>query len=164
MNDLNLVDIIYYIYIINFFVLFAVQYITKHILDFFFLCDKSKSFKRQFKKAHNFLYRNFFFNVFNKKYMNSSKCRNHVIVFYIFYVMIIIYGLFLVVSGKWFLLESYSTCVYKYLEIIYLVITSFYLLWYLLNCKGKGYHWWLPATWWKGSFQIDISNLKKTDN
>lgn len=163
MNKTMPIEFSYYIFIINICVLFLVYLITKNVLEFVFFYDKPKSFKRMYRKKHNFFYKIFWGFIFNRQYIQTTKHIKYLQRFYCFYLLLTVYGLALLFYTVLYSPKLDINSYFVYLEIIYVCIVFLYLLWYRLHCSGKGYHWWLPATWWKGSFQIDMSNLKKLD-
>ena len=150
------IEVCCYILILNLCALFLLYIITKNVLDFFFFIDKPKSFKRTYRKSHNFLYKSLFGFVYNKRYIQQSKYRKHIIGFYLFYLSLTVCGFILMLTGLGCFGEMSLDFIYKYFEMAYIAIVLVYLIWYRLHCKGKGYIWWLPATWWKGSFYINI--------
>ncbi len=145
-----------YIFILNLCALFLVYIETKNVLDFFFFIDKPKSFKRTYRKSHNFLYKSLFGYVFDKVYIQNSNCRKYIVGFYLLYLSLTLYGFILMLTGLGYFDEMSLVSIYKYFEMAYIAIVLVYLIWYRLHCRGKGYIWWLPATWWKGSFYINI--------
>lgn len=77
-----------WIFLSYFFVVFILLTVEcKEILCFYFFADKPKSFKKKYKKTHNFLYRAFFGFVFNNEYMRISRYYKYIVRFYITYLV-----------------------------------------------------------------------------
>lgn len=106
---------------------------TNEVMTFIFLADKTKSFKKKFRKRHHFFYRFFNCYIYNHTYMEDSRYKK---ILYIIYTLISFYCLmqtillfFLFISGE------QASNELLLLSVISIVLTIIYFLW----C---GYHSW----------------------
>lgn len=132
-------------------------------LVFFFFADKPKSFKKKYKKEHNFFYRLFFRFVYNREYMKNSRFYKYILRYYIAYLFQMLLSLMLFVLGVFG--NTAKTMNVTLFGIIYLAIGGFsciHYMWVLLHSKKRpGFHWYLPATWWRSDFFIDLPGCDK---
>lgn len=132
--------------------------IYNEILYFFFFADKSKKFRKKFKKEHNFLYRIFFGFVFNNEYMKMSRFYKYIVRCYIVYsLFVIIYSLLIVFSCFVNTTNQRQVEIFGLLMIILCIISVLNYMWYLLHSKKEaGFHWLIPVTWYKTRFYMDL--------
>ncbi len=156
MNQTIPIEFTCYILIINISALLLVYLISKNVLNYVFFADKPKSFKRGYRKKHNFFYKALFGYVFNKQYIQTTKYKSYLKVFYGIYILLTVYGTILSFYSLLSFKEANIPTFFKFFEIAYICIVLLYLLWYRLHCNGKGYCWWFPPTWWKGSFFMNL--------
>lgn len=159
LENLDLFIILYSF--LSFFLLLGSRHL---VLDFIFFYDKSKSFKRKYRKTHGFFYRWFSCFVFNKEYMNASKYKKYIFKHHVINALLIVFDILfgtvalLIDKGKIFMNEKVFRCIWM----VYFIFASFYFVWFVLQKKdGKGFHWFLPATWTKSDFYINLPELNE---
>jgi|GEM_PF-1090795 len=155
-----------WIFLSYFFVVFILLTVEcKEILCFYFFADKPKSFKKKYKKTHNFLYRAFFGFVFNNEYMQISRYYKYIVRFYIAYLVpvvtyfsLIIFSCFIDTS------DQRQTDIFGLLMILLFLITAAYDIWYIAHSeKEKGFCWFLPTTWRRSHFRMKLPDGQKRE-
>lgn len=143
-------------WVYNFLFLFAIHGSNKTMIDYFFFLDKSKSFRRKYRKGHNFLYKCFMCYVFNKEYLQASKYRRYIITYYIHYAFLKICGYVLeIISTNTIVKIDPDSTTLWIVVIIYIAVGLLSFVWFAIHHKGKGVKWLL---WEKGEFKMDKRN------
>lgn len=152
---------IYLFYYFFAFILLTVD--CKEILCFYFFADKPKSFKKKYKKTHNFLYRAFFGFVFNNEYMQISRYYKYIVRFYIAYLVpVVTYFLLIIFSCFIDTSDQRQTEFFGLLMIILFLISVIYYIWYIAHSKKeKGFCWFIPTTWRRSHFSMELPDGEK---
>lgn len=160
-----------WVYLAYCFIFFLITIgINKEVLYFFFFADKPKSFKREYKKKHNFFYRFFCCFVFNGEYMKKSKFYKYIVRYFIAYLIpVIFFAVLLIFSCFIDSTDQRQTDLFGLLMILMVTFAAANDIWYLLHSKKEpGFRWYLPQTWHRCEFYIDLpgcdknGHLKKT--
>lgn len=119
-------------------------FIRKEVLDFIFLCDKSKSYRRRYRKSHGLLYKLFSCFVFNKEYMNDSKYKKYLITHNIISILLFVANQLIAIICVLMTKDIiYLTPeVFYGIYIMYLIPFFVYIAWYFFQYRpDKGFHW-----------------------
>lgn len=155
-----------WIFLSYFFVAFIIlTVICKEILSFYFFADKPKSFKKKYKKSHNFLYRAFFGFVFNNEYMQISRYYKYIVRYYIAYLVPVVMCFSLVIFSCFIdTSDQRQTDSFGLLTIILFLITAAYYIWYIAHSeKEKGFCWFIPTTWKRSHFRMELPDGQKRE-
>ena len=129
--------------------------ITKEILDFIFFADKTKSFRKKFRKHHNIFYRFFLLYVYNRTYMEESRYRKRIYIIYSIYFLYNVGAAFLILLT--ILLDSQAIDKMSIITKIYCFPIIPYFIWYL-------FHSWDRKTWTRfgqGDFRCNLPGLEE---
>ena len=126
---------------------------TYQVVEFIFLADKTKSFRKKFRKHHNIFYRFFLLYVYNRTYMEESRYRKRIYIIYSIYFLYNVGAAFLILLM--ILLDSQAIDKMSIITKIYCFPIIPYFIWYL-------FHSWDRKTWTRfgqGDFRCNLPSL-----
>lgn len=129
--------------------------LTKEILDFIFFADKTKSFRKKFRKQHNIFYHFFMLYIYNRSYMSESRYRKRISIIYTIY--------FIYNSGAAFLI-LFLILLGDQLPEPVLILSKFYafpvipyFIWYCFHTSWDGQ----LGHWGMGDFRCNLPGLEE---
>lgn len=126
-----------WVYLVYCFIFFLITIgINKEVLYFFFFADKPKSFKREYKKKHNFFYRFFCCFVFNGEYLKKSKFYKYIVRYFIAYLIpVIFFAVLLIFSCFIDSTDQRQTDLFGLLMILMVAFAAANDIWYFFTAK-----------------------------